>query len=484
MATDRTAPVPTTGTGAVSFRPTATAPMATAPALPRPDRLPLAERLADPFRQFVQAKSASGVVLIAVAIAAMAWANLGGDSYERTWNLPVGVQVGEWSFSMPLRLWINDVLMSVFFLLVGLEIKRELLVGELATWRRAMLPLFAAFGGMVAPALIYLAINTGGPGASGWGVPTATDIAFALGVLALVARRAPSGLTVFLAALAIADDLGAVLLIGLVYGHAPSATSLAWVAAALGALVLANRIGVRRPIWYWMLGALLWVAVHHSGVHATIAGVLLAFCVPARALIAPDTFGAHAAEMLEAFDRGSGDHHAPTMLSNERQLRAIESLEAASEAALPPLARMLHALHLPVNFVIMPIFALANAGISLAGTGLDSVGPIALGVTAGLVLGKPIGILAMSWLAIALGARRPAGVTWGQLAGVACVAGIGFTMSLFVASLAFPDPARLAEAKLGITAASIVAGVVGALAVTFATRDVRARAATEAVRAA
>ena len=436
-------------------------------AVPRPERLPLALRLAQPFREFVHVKSASGVVLIFVALVAMLWANDGTDRYEHVWSLPVGASIGSWSFAMPLRLWINDVLMSVFFLLVGLEIKRELLVGELASWRSAMLPLLAALGGMIAPAVIYFAINRGGPGQPGWGVPTATDIAFALGVLALVAKRAPAGLTVFLAALAIADDLGAVLLIGLVYGHAPGAAALLWVALALAALVAANLAGARHPLVYWGLGALLWIAVHNSGIHATVAGVLLAFTVPARALIDPDAFADHATSVVSVFRGASG--HQP-VLCNELQQRSIASLEEAAEDALPPLARMLHALHVPVNFVIMPLFALANAGISLAGMGLESVGAISLGVIAGLVLGKPLGILLFTTVAVRLGARLPAGVRWGQIAGVACLAGIGFTMSLFVSSLAFPAPSMLTEAKLGIFVASIVAGVLGAIVIAIASR--------------
>ncbi len=410
-------------------------------------------------------------MLIVVAVAAMLWANFGGASYERVWETSLGLSIGGASFAMPLRLWINDVLMSVFFLLVGLEIKRELLVGELASWRTAMLPLLAALGGMVAPALIYAGINLGGAGAGGWGVPTATDIAFALGVLALVARNAPQGLTVFLAALAIADDLGAVVLIGLVYGHAPSLEALGWVALALGALAVANRIGARHPLVYWGLGACLWVAVHHSGIHATVAGVLLAFTVPARALIVPSAFSSFAASTLAHFDdactTGMSNRE---VLSNERQQEAIASLEEAAEAALPPLARMHHALHVPVNFVIMPVFALANAGISLHGMTLDTIGPVSIGVVAGLVLGKPLGILLATRAAVALGARLPSGVRWPELAGVACVAGIGFTMSIFIASLAFPTPALLTEAKLGIFAASLLAGVLGAAVIALATR--------------
>lgn len=442
--------------------------MAIVPKVPRPPRLPLALRIVDPFRRFVQVKSASGVVLIAAAVAAMVWANVDATSYAAVWRTPIGFAVGTWRFEMPLQLWINDVLMSVFFLLVGLEIKRELLVGELSTFGSAMLPLLAALGGMVAPALIYLVFNRGGPGASGWGVPTATDIAFALGVLALVAKRAPQGLTVFLAALAIVDDLGAVLLIGLVYGHAPTAASLGWVALALLALVLANAAGVRRPGVYLALGLLLWVAVHASGIHATVAGVLLAFTVPARALIDPDDFASHAGKTLVAFRASSGS--GATMLSNEVQQHAIASLEEAAEAALPPLARMLHALHVPVNFVIMPVFALANAGIALEGLGPSAIGPVSIGIVAGLVLGKPIGILLATRLALAFGARLPSGVGWGQLAGAACLAGIGFTMSIFVASLAFPSAQALDEAKLGIVVASIVAGALGAVVVSLAGR--------------
>ncbi len=433
----------------------------------------LAVRLIRPFREFAEWQAAGGVVLLVAATIAMVIANSSWHApVEAFWSTPLRLGFGGDTFALSVRDWISDGLMAVFFLLVGLEIKSELLVGELSSLRTASLPLAAALGGMLAPALIYTAVNQGSAGAPGWGVPTATDIAFALGVLALLGSRVPSGLTVFLAALAIADDLGAVLIISLFYGHAPEPTYLLAAGGVFVVLVAANVAGVSWRSVYVLLGVVLWYCVLRSGIHSTVAGVLLALTIPARSRIEPAVFEDEARARLRDFEIATGVDDRP-VLSNGGQQAALAGIEAAVEDAQPPLARLRHALRVPVSFWIMPLFALANAGVSVGGgDAIDTtvIGPVSIGVVLGLIFGKPIGILLFTWLATCLGASLPTGTTWPQLTGVAILAGIGFTMSLFVAGLAFPGSPLLSEAKLGIVVASLVAGVAGAAAIWWATR--------------
>ena len=431
----------------------------------------LAQRLIRPLQRFTEWQAGGGVLLLLAAAVAMLLANSSWHTgVEAFWETPLSLSFGGSSFGLTLREWISDGLMAVFFLLVGLEIKSEMLVGELSSLRTASLPLAAALGGMVAPALIYMAFNRGTAGAPGWGIPTATDIAFALGVLALLGTRVPPALTVFLAALAIADDLGAVLVISLFYGHAPDVAYLLAAAGVFGVLVAANVSGVAWKSIYFGLGIILWYFVLRSGVHSTVAGVLLALTVPARSRIDPARFELEANRLLRDFEIATGEDDRP-VLSNGGQQRALAAMEVAVEDAQPPLAQLRHILHVPVNFWIMSLFALANAGVPLGGAGGTSalMGPVTLGVALGLVVGKPVGILLATWIATRLGAALPAGATWPSVAGVACLAGIGFTMSLFVSGLAFPDAALLAQAKLGIVVASLVAGLLGAAAVWIAT---------------
>ncbi len=428
----------------------------------------LAQRLIRPLQQFTEWQAGGGVMLLLAAAIAMALANSPWhEAVEAFWETPFSLAFGGAAFTLTLRAWISDGLMAVFFLLVGLEIKSEMLVGELSSLRTASLPLAAALGGMVAPALIYLAFTHGSAGAPGWGIPTATDIAFALGVLALLGPRVPPALTVFLAALAIADDLGAVLIISLFYGHAPDATYLLAAAGVVGVLIAANVAGVAWKSVYFGLGVVLWYFVLRSGVHSTVAGVLLALTVPARSRIDPARFVVEARRLLGDFEIATGEDDRP-VLSNGGQQRALAAMEVAVEDAQPPLAHMRHILHVPVNFWIMALFALANAGVALGGSagGVTAlVGPVTLGVAFGLVIGKPVGILCATWLATRVGATLPTGASWASIAGVACLAGIGFTMSLFVSGLAFPNPALLSQAKLGIVCASLIAGGIGAIAV-------------------
>jgi NhaA family Na+:H+ antiporter len=410
----------------------------------------------------LHAERAGGLVLLACAVVALVWANSPwAHSYHVLWETPLAIGVGDRHAALSLHAVVNDGLMAVFFFLVGLEIKREILVGELASVRQAALPVAAALGGMIVPALLFLAFNAGGPTSRGWGIPMATDIAFALGVLALLGDRFPPALRVFLSALAIADDLGAVLVIALFY-----TASVSWgaLAAAFGLLLLslaANAVGVRAATAYAVIGVALWVAVLLSGVHATVAGVLLAMTIPSRTVIDERALLEGAGAALREFDLAC--HPETVMLSNRAHQAALRRLEVLSEKALPPLARLEHGLHGVVTFGIMPLFALANAGVELRGGSEAIASTIGLGVIAGLVLGKPIGIALASWLAVRAGvASLPDGVGWRTLAGTAVLGGIGFTMSLFIASLAFGDSAEwLTSAKLGILVGSVIAGVAG-----------------------
>jgi len=420
------------------------------------------ERLLLPARRLLHAAPAGGLVLLACAAIAMVWANSpASHSYHVLWETPIAIGVGDWHAGLSLHAIVNDGLMAVFFFLVGLEIKREVLVGELASMRQAALPVAAALGGMIVPALLFLALNAGGPAARGWGIPMATDIAFALGVLALLGDRFPPALRVFLSALAIADDLGAVLVIALFYTASVSWSALGAAAALLVLSLVANAVGVRAAWAYALIGVALWAAVLLSGVHATVAGVLLAMTIPSRTVINERALldGAHAA--LRDFDLACDT--GTTMLSNREHQAALRRLEVLSEKALPPLARLEHGLHGIVTFGIMPLFALANAGVGLRGGGAAMASTIGLGVAVGLVLGKPIGITLASWLAVRGGfASLPDGIGWRTLIGAAVLGGIGFTMSLFIAALAFGDSAEaLTSAKLGTLIASVIAGIAG-----------------------
>jgi NhaA family Na+:H+ antiporter len=429
---------------------------------------PLADQLLAPFRRFAGTASAGGIVLLVATAVALVWANSPWrDTYHHLWETPLTLGVSEWSARWTLHHFINDGLMAVFFFLVGLEIKREMLAGELKTIRSAALPMIAALGGMVVPATLYALINRAGTGMPGWGVPMATDIAFALGVLALLGDRVPIGLKVFLAALAIVDDIGAVLVIAVFYSSGVSLTALLVAGALLALTAGFNRAGIRRPGAYAVLGIALWAAVLASGIHATIAGVLLAMAIPVRTQVNESVFLAGARQALDDFDAAAvetANDPDTSILSNSDHHTALEELENLAELAQPPLIRMEHALHGVVAFGIMPLFALANAGVSLDGEALRSglTSQVAIGALVGLLVGKPLGIAGFSWLAVRRGlATLPAGVTRRMLAGAGILGGIGFTMALFIAGLAFPDTRQLDAAKLGILGASALAGVIG-----------------------
>ncbi|HEX2091090.1 MAG TPA: Na+/H+ antiporter NhaA [Longimicrobiaceae bacterium] len=420
------------------------------------------QRILSPFQRFAQTESSGGIVLIVCTAVALFWANSPwAASYHHLWETELALDFGGQRMALSLHHFINNGLMAVFFFLVGLEIKREVLVGELASARRAALPIAAALGGMVVPALIYAALNAGGPGARGWGIPMATDIAFALGVLALLGPRAPLSLKVFLAALAIADDLGAVLVIAVFYTSELSWPALGAAALLLAGLVGTNRLQVRHPGVYLLLGIALWVAFLRSGVHATVAGVLTAMTIPARTRIDTEEFLRRGRELMDEFDDAGTEGR--DVLTNHRQQAVVQAMEQACEAAQSPLQRIEHDLGPWVAFGIVPLFALANAGVHLSGDFVAALEhPVTLGVILGLVLGKPIGITLFSWLAVrARLAALPGGISWRALHGVSWLGGIGFTMSLFVTTLAFGSGELVNEAKVGILTASLLAGVMG-----------------------
>jgi Na+:H+ antiporter, NhaA family len=421
------------------------------------------EQIVRPFQDFADKASSGGILLIAAAIVALVWANSPwGESYTGLWGTELSVSLGPFSIEDDLTHWVNDGLMAVFFLVVGLEIKREILVGELSSPRRAALPLAAAIGGAVLPALIYVGINFGTEGVSGWGIPMATDIAFALGVLALLGRRVPLGLKVFVTALAIVDDILAVMVIALFYTSDVSWGALGVGAVFLVALVAANLGGVGKPLPYALLGIGLWICFLESGVHATIAGVLLAMTVPASSFIDTGVFLKRSRGLLDRFEQ-AGERGGDPVLCNEERQGALHALNKANEDVEPPLQELEHALHPWVVFLIMPLFALANAGVLLGEDFISTLlNPVSVGIVIGLLLGKQIGITLFAWLAVKSGiSEMPGGVTWLHIYGAGWLAGIGFTMSLFISDLAFADSPLLDVAKLGILTASLIAGVVG-----------------------
>ena len=423
-------------------------------------------RIITPFEEFIHRQTTSGMLLVGTAILALILANSAvGAVYAHLLHTPIGIQIGDWRLEMSLHHWINDGLMALFFFVVGLELKREMLVGELANLRAAALPIIAAIGGMLVPALIYHGFNPSGPAAHGWGIPMATDIAFAVGVLVLLAGRVPKALITFLVALAIVDDLGAVLVIALFYTDTLVIEALAGAALMLAVLVAFNLAGVRRLIPYFLVAVFLWYFLLLSGVHATIAGVIGAFTVPARPKYDPERFSAHIKDLIARFDAS----HQPgrSIMTNEKLRAVVQTMENGVHRVETPLQRLEHIWHLPVAFLVIPVFALFNAGVSLDFGHLGEAfrHPVTLGVILGLVAGKVIGITGASWLALKFGiAKLPAGARFAQIAAVSLLGGIGFTMSIFIAQLGFEaSPELLVMAKIGILSASLVAGFGGFL---------------------
>jgi NhaA family Na+:H+ antiporter len=413
------------------------------------------------FEWFVHSEVAGSILLLSCTVVALVWANSPwADSYFEVLHTYVGLSWGEAAFKLSLHHWINDGLMVVFFFVVGLEIKRELVVGELSSFNKAALPVAAAIGGMVVPAVLFFVLNTGGPGARGWGIPMATDIAFALGVLAIFGTRAPLSLKVFLTALAIADDLGAVAVIAVFYTEEIDLLSLALAAALLVALFGGIRARVRRGILYLLILG-IWQWVFSSGVHATVAGILVAMMIPVRPRLNPHRFIDETEERLGRIKQE--ERSKLCLINNREQLDVVQRIHSNAEKALPMGLVLEHFLHPIQVWLILPLFALANAGVTVGGDLMAVLAnPLALGIIVGLVVGKPLGIALLSWLAVKSGrGALPEGVTWAQVVGAGCLAGIGFTMSLFITDLAFDNETLIATAKIGILAASLVSGILG-----------------------
>ncbi len=422
---------------------------------PSPGQLPRTpvDRIVAPLARFLHVEAASGIALLAVTALALILANSpASESFLGLWKTPLGFEFGSFEVRHSLKHWINDGLMAILFFVIGLEVKRELVLGELRDRRRAALPIAAALGGMIAPAGIYLAFQFGEPGERGWGIPMATDIAFVVGCMAVLGSRIPRSLRVMLLSLAIADDIGAVLVIAFGY-----TSDLSWAALGLGVLGIGavlglTGIGVRSTPIYVVVGTLVWFAFHESGVHATIAGVILGLITPTRSWLSDSALG-EIVEKTQRFARGGGWN-----VGAERHA-ALRQMEQAARETLSPLERLETTMHPWVGFAIMPLFAFANAGVPFEVR--DFRDPIAAAVIAGLVVGKPVGIVLFSWLAVRLGlATLPDGVGWKVLAAAGLLAGIGFTMAIFIASLAL-DEALLDGAKVGVLLASTIAAIGG-----------------------
>lgn len=413
--------------------------------------------VAEPLRRFMHIEAASGLVLLAAAAVALYLANSRfAEPFLAFWETPLSLAWGERQLKLSLLHWINDGLMMVFFFVVGLEVKREIVSGEFRELRKAVLPLAGAVGGMVVPAAIYFAAQWGQPGQRGWGIPMATDIAFVVGCMAVLGRRVPHALRIMMLTLAIADDIGAICVIALGYTEHVHLDALGSAAVATAGVWLAARLGVRSILVYVVLGAVIWFFFHESGVHATIGGVILGLMTPARPYLGSGRWN----QLIEwAKDRLDGDDDP---VETVRQVRQV------TRESVPISDFLEQTLHPWVGFLVMPLFALANAGVPVSTSSLSS--PVALAVIAGLVVGKPLGIVLFSWLSVRGGlAQLPTGVSWTALTGAACLGGIGFTMALFVAGLALPEP-ELSAAKIGILAASAVSAALGMLLLLIAGR--------------
>jgi NhaA family Na+:H+ antiporter len=425
--------------------------------------------LTSPFVRFAKMEAAGGVLLLAAASAALVWANSPWDQwYYALWSGNFSVGFGRFVLTETRLQWIDDGIMSLFFFLVGLEIKREVLIGELSSFKLAAFPLISAIGGTIVPALFYVALNHGGQGRRGWGIPTATDIAFALGVLVVLGNKITVSLKVFVTALAIVDDIIAIVVIAVFYTN-----EIHWLSLAIGfggvlVSAIANRLGIRKPAIYGLIGLGVWCAVLESGVHATLAGVLLALTIPARTYIDREQFLKRSRWLIDRFEQASP--------ASFEEHSAVHSLEAQCELIESPLHRIEHRLQPWVGFVVMPLFAFANAGVRIVGhVAAAARHPVTWGVLLGLLLGKPIGISLFAWLSTKVRlAACPTDTTWWQVVGASALCGIGFTMSLFIATLAFGEGYLLNMAKIGTLAASAVASIFGASLLLSRRKQVRA----------
>lgn len=419
----------------------------------------------NPFQRFFQQETSGGILLFIAALAAIFLANSPWrQNYFDLRHLELSIGLGQWALNMSMHSWINDGLMSLFFLLVGLELKRELWVGELSSFRQAALPIFAAIGGMLIPGVLYILLNP--PGSEhfqGWGIPMVTDIAFSLGILALLGERVPAFLKIFLTALAIVDDLGAILIIALFYSKGVAWHLLGYAGAVFVVLVLFNRLNARWLPAYLLSGALLWGVMLFSGIHATIAGVLLAFTIPIRSKIQVDSFYEQGFSILKALSNDPSQPVGPAILTESVYQSGVQNIETLCEAVQAPLQRLEHTLHPWVTYGVIPIFAFANAGVSLSFENFSAMlsQPMAWGIVAGLFFGKQLGITLFTWISVKcrLG-DIPSDIGWKPMYGLASLGGLGFTMSLFIADLAFQG-AMVDTAKLAIFIASLMSGLWG-----------------------
>lgn len=425
----------------------------------RGDRVGFTRNVYLPVQRFIQTEWVGSALLLIAAVTAILWANSGAaDSYHRLWETVISVDLGVVSLSKDLGHWVNDGLMAVFFFVIGLEIKREFLHGNLSDRRTAALPILAAIGGMVVPALIYFALNPEGEASRGWGIPMATDIAFALGILGLAGRGIPSSVRVFLLALAVVDDIGAIIVIALFYTASLSIQALLWGAVLIIVILVMQRLGVRSVLAYVAVGTLFWFAIFESGVHATIAGVILGVLTPSRPLVDPENYAAAGRELIDRVEEAEArdDHNA-----TEEALGRMEELTVWTES---PLERLERSVHPWSAYLVLPVFALANSGVEVSadavGTALQT--PVAVGIVLGLIAGKLIGVILAAWIGVKIGwAVLPPRVNWRHLVGAALLAGVGFTVSIFITGLAFEDPTTVQNAKIGILTASLAAGILG-----------------------
>ena len=435
----------------------------------------LVRRIVYPLQEFLRAEAFSGILLMFVTLVALAWANSPwAENYVETWNTVLTVQIGAFGISKAAILWINDGLMAIFFFVVGLEIKRETLSGELSTFRSAAFPVMGAIGGMVVPAGIFVLLNLGQESFDGWGIPMATDIAFAIGILSLLGPRVPISLKLFLVAYAIVDDIGAVMVIALFYTSELNLLSL-WIALLVfGVLLILNALRMRNILVYAIFGLIMWVAFLKSGVHATVAGILLAVAIPARSKISESEFVSSTDSILGELHATHTAKMPPIEHFEEEDFQAaVRTIEINCEEVRSPLHRLEHALHPWVAFAIMPVFALANAGILINAELTEGFSnPLTWGIILGLVVGKPVGIVLFTVIAsVTRLARKPAAYSWVQLIGATFLGGIGFTMAIFIANLAFAGSTFLPQAKLAILCASLLAGILGYLLLRFTSKE-------------
>ena len=431
---------------------------------PPPEAWPRARQLArtvsQPLERFVRIEASSGIILLTTAVVAIVWANSPwAESYHALWRTPFSLGLGSWVFERDLHFWINDFLMAIFFLVVGLEIKRELAEGALSDLKRAALPLAAALGGMLVPALLFFSFNASGPGRTGWGVPMATDIAFAVGILTLLGSRVPATLRVLLLALAIIDDIGAIVVIAIFYSAGVDISALIWVGAGIFGIFALQRIGVRPGFVFAIPGIVLWAGMLQFGVHPTIAGVIIGLMTPVKPWYGKEGF-------LRAARKAIEDFQSRVDRPDQELLEPLGRLERARREAISPAKRIEASLHPWVAFGIMPLFALANAGVTISGVQLGNTTSLAvfMGVALGLVVGKPLGIVGFSWVSVRLGwCMLPQGVTWAGMYVVGAAGGIGFTMAIFIGELAFSD-AILTVGKLGVLVGTVVASALALVA--------------------